>query len=183
MIELYLLLLFMILGAIIAVESEDLLSAVISLGAVGFALSIIFLLLQAPDLAIVQIAVEVLTLVIMIAAIRKATRVDTTARKKRRIATYVPLLLVIVVFGILGSYVFFDLPEFGHPIFKVSNHYLAEGARETGAANTVASVILDYRAYDTLGEATVLFASVIGVLAVLRAKGRKKIDEGHDDNS
>ena len=50
-----------------------------------------------------------------------------------------------------------------------------------GATNLVTSVILDFRAYDTLGEATVLFASVIGIMAVLRGKGRKKIEEREDD--
>ena len=48
---------------------------------------------------------------------------------------------------------------------------------QTGAANLVASVILDYRAFDTLGEATILFTAVVGVLAVVRRIGRKKADE------
>jgi len=37
----------------------------------------------------------------------------------------------------------------------------------------VTAVILDFRAFDTLGEATVLFTAVIGVLAVVRRTGRK----------
>jgi multicomponent Na+:H+ antiporter subunit B len=58
MTTLILLICLMILGAIIALESSDLLSGVISLGIVGFALTIVFLVLQAPDLAIVQIITE-----------------------------------------------------------------------------------------------------------------------------
>jgi len=42
------------------------------------------------------------------------------------------------------------------------------------AANIVAAIILDYRAYDTLGEATVLFTAVVGVLTVMRRKGVKE---------
>jgi multisubunit Na+/H+ antiporter MnhB subunit len=57
---------------------------------------------------------------------------------------------------------------------RVAATYLKEGFAKTGAANLVASVILDYRAFDTLGEATVLFTAVIGVLAVVRRIGRKK---------
>jgi len=72
------LLVLMILGAIVALESKDLLSGVVSLGICGFGLTIVFLLLQAPDLAIVQIIVETLTLVILIAALLKTTREDTT---------------------------------------------------------------------------------------------------------
>jgi hypothetical protein len=39
------------------------------------------------------------------------------------------------------------------------------------------SIVLDYRAYDTLGEATVLFTSIVGAFVVLRRQGRKKVDE------
>ena len=70
-----------------------------------------------------------------------------------------------------------DIPEFGNPTLKVSSFYIKEGFHLTGAANIVSSVILNFRAYDTLGEATVLFTAVIGVLAVMRKKGRKKIGE------
>ncbi len=72
---------------------------------------------------------------------------------------------------------FKDLPEFGYPIMRVADTYLKEGLVKTGASNLVASVILDFRAYDTLGEATVLFTAVIGVLAIIRRIGRKKKGE------
>jgi multisubunit Na+/H+ antiporter MnhB subunit len=55
----------------------------------------------------------------------------------------------------------------------MSKAYLDPGAEKTGSANLVTGVIFDYRGYDTLGEATVLFTAVIGVLTVLRLKGRK----------
>jgi multicomponent Na+:H+ antiporter subunit B len=43
----------------------------------------------------------------------------------------------------------------------------------------VAAVILDFRGYDTLGEATVLFTAVVGVLTIMRRIGRKQpSDEG-----
>jgi len=56
---------------------------------------------------------------------------------------------------------------------EVVRKYLAEGTQKTGAVNIVTAVILDFRAYDTLGEATVLFTSVIGIMAILRRPGRK----------
>jgi multisubunit Na+/H+ antiporter MnhB subunit len=49
--------------------------------------------------------------------------------------------------------------------------------KQTGATNLVTSVILDYRAFDTLGEVTVLFAAALGVLAVVRTVGRKKLEQ------
>lgn len=61
-------LVFMVIGAIIALETKDLLSSVISVGAVGVAASICFLLLGAPDIASTQLVVEVLTVIILIKA-------------------------------------------------------------------------------------------------------------------
>jgi multisubunit Na+/H+ antiporter MnhB subunit len=55
---------------------------------------------------------------------------------------------------------------------RVSSNYLDTAVRSTGATNVVAAILLDFRGYDTLGEATVLFTAVAGVLAVARRIGR-----------
>ena len=49
----------------------------------------------------------------------------------------------------------------------VSERYIDQGVADTGAINIVTGIILDYRAFDTFGEATVLFAAVISVIIVL----------------
>ena len=78
------------------------------------------------------------------------------------------------------------MPRFGQPVLSgkgdvepgVSADYLANAATDTdkgtGAANAVTAVLLDYRAYDTLGEATVIFVSIIGAYAILRRVGRTR---------
>jgi len=162
----------MIIGSIIAVERKDLLSSVIAVGAAGLGLSICFLILKAPDLAITQLVVEILILIILIrATIRKDLPFSTSGRWLfNTIAT-----LIFVVMFLAFSYVALkDLPEFGYPHMRIAQYYIKEGLNMTGATNLVSSVILDFRAYDTLGEATVLFATVVGVLAVVRKIGRKK---------
>ena len=73
-------LVFMIIGTIIAIETRNMLSAVIAVGAVGFGVSLMFLYLQAPDIAITQVIVEVLSLIILI---RTTTYVDNEAIEKR----------------------------------------------------------------------------------------------------
>lgn len=175
MIELYVLLVFMIIGAIIAIEMKDLLSAVIAVGAVGLGLSIVFLVLKAPDVAITQIVVEMLCLIILLrATLKKDLPFSTTGR------WFLNTLITagfIMAFLFVAIRAFKDLPEFGYPIMRVANIYLKEGLIKTGASNLVSSVILDFRAYDTLGEATILFTAVIGVLAIVRRIGRKKKDE------
>lgn len=172
MIELYVLLIFMIIGAIIAIEVKDLLSSVVAVGAVGLGLSIVFLILKAPDVAITQLVVEILALIILIrATLKKDLPFSTSGR------WFLNTLITICFIGVLlivAAKSFCDLPEFGYPLMKVASSYIKNGLAQTGATNIVSAVILDYRAYDTLGEATVLFTAVIGVLAVVRTVGRKK---------
>lgn len=179
MLELYILLIFMIIGAIIAIEAKDLLSSVVAVGAVGLGLSIVFLVLKAPDVAITQLVVEILCLIILIRATLKRDLPSSTSGRWF-FNTFVSTVF-IAVFLIVAAKCLKDLPEFGYPAMKVASTYLKEGLTKTGATNLVSSVILDFRAYDTLGEVTVLFTAVIGVLAVVRRIGRKKVDEGIEE--
>jgi len=181
MIDLYILLIFMIIGAIVAIEVKDLLSSVIAVGAVGLGLSIVFLILKAPDVAITQLVVEILCLIILIRATLKKDLPFSTSG--RWVLNTVITIGFIAIFLIAAMKCLRELPEFGYPTMKVASTYLKEGLSETGATNLVGSVLLDYRAYDTLGEVTILFTAVIGVLAIVRRVGRKKVDEkaGKDD--
>jgi multicomponent Na+:H+ antiporter subunit B len=51
---------------------------------------------------------------------------------------------------------------------EVFSRYIEHGLEETGAVNIVAAVILDYRAFDTLGEIVVLFTALITAFLLLR---------------
>jgi len=78
------------------------------------------------------------------------------------------LLLIVVALGISLSLA--RIP-FGTPKTKVGRHYIDRGVKETGATNIVTSVVVNYRAFDTLGEVTVLFIAAIGLGAVLTGGG------------
>lgn len=76
------------------------------------------------------------------------------------------------------------LPTFGHAENPVNNEvperYIESGLQETGAVNIVTGMILDYRAFDTLGESHVLFIATCTVLILLRTdkkKGKDSIEE------
>jgi multisubunit Na+/H+ antiporter MnhB subunit len=179
---LYSLIVFMIAGSIIAIETKDLLSSVICVGAVGLGLAIIFLMLGAPDLAIVQVAVEVLSLVLLLRVV--VTREDVTIAHRYRYGEVFATATALVFFGVfivLASVAYKEMPQFGQPILKVSQDYIASGFNKAGAPNLVTGVLLDFRAYDTLGEATVIFTAIIGSLVILRRRGRirHERDEPH----
>lgn len=176
--ELYLILIFMIAASFIAVQMKDLLSAVIAVGAAGLGLSVAFLMLKAPDLAITQLVVEILCLILLIKATIK--RDDIPAKDFRGVFTTLMVLIFIAVFLCVSYVSLQELPQFGRPLMRIANTFIQTGQAKTGAANLVSSVVLDFRAYDTLGEAAVLFTAVIGTLAVLRRIGRKRKGEGSE---
>ena len=85
-----------------------------------------------------------------------------------RAAAVITTLSIIIALGcsVVG------LPLFGSPdtptLNEVSDRYLADGMEETGAVNAVAGLILDYRAFDTFGESTVLFSATMSVIFLMR---------------
>lgn len=177
------LMVMVLITAIAAIHMPSLLSCVISVGALGFGSSAIFLLLGAPDVAIPKVVVDVITLVILIrATVGRDMHTALEVRETFGIAFSLVLLALFAVFGILVSQY---LPPFGQAGISANadapgHFYLAEGLKRSGAPNAVAAVLLDFRGYDTLGEATVLFTALLGAVVLLRRKGRseKVVPEG-----
>lgn len=73
-----------------------------------------------------------------------------------------------------------DMPEFGSELSPVNNEvsekYINDSLEEVGAINIVASMILDYRAFDTFVETSVIFTSLIAVMAILKRSGTRYED-------
>ena len=86
---------------------------------------------------------------------------------------------VVICVGIIALLVSTaaNLPPYGDPDNpannEVSQRYIEQGMQETGAVNIVAGMILDYRAFDTLGESNVLFIAAVTVLILMRTIGSK----------
>ena len=101
-------------------------------------------------------------------------------------ALFCVILLVLLIWTV--SYI----PPIGEPNRAVNNEvperYIESGLAETGAVNFVTGMILDYRAFDTLGESNVLFCATITVLILLQLADTKEksfdesmLFEPHDD--
>ncbi len=82
-----------------------------------------------------------------------------------------------------------NLPDYGDPDNpannEVSKKYIEDGIKDTGAVNIVAGMILDYRAFDTLGESHVLFIAAVCVMILLKIdpdseKGKRFISLEND---
>ena len=181
-----LLILLTVIAAIITVVTPNLLYSIISLGAVGFLLAIAFLFLAAPDIAIVQIGVEVVSLVILIRA--TLGREIQMVKVNRTVVGVAFAVAFVAVIGLFIIQVFTEFPVFGTPVMErfsdaPSATYLAQGLQETGGPNIVTAVLLDFRAWDTLGEATVLFCAALGTVAILRRKARTTPEQPVDEQA
>ena len=73
---------------------------------------------------------------------------------------------IVCIFLIFGAIL---MHPFGAPDETDMDQYIIDNAQgETGANNAVTSVVFDYRGFDTLGEATILFTAVAGVILIFR---------------
>jgi multisubunit Na+/H+ antiporter MnhB subunit len=85
--------------------------------------------------------------------------------------------VLCVVFAVIMLLTVANLPRYGSADTPTNNEvaqrYVEKGTEETGAVNTVAGMILDYRAFDTLGESFVLFTAVCAVTILMKQSGRR----------
>ena len=88
-------------------------------------------------------------------------------------------LVVTTVTGLLLILGSLDMPDTGDPgsppATHVSPRYIEKSQEAAGALNMVTAVLADYRAFDTLGEVTVIFTGALAVLLILRS-GREEDD-------
>lgn len=96
-------------------------------------------------------------------------------RRSRTILARAASIALLSVMAAVLVAVVLELPVPGDPDAPAHTHvgsrYLEQGVDETGVENMVTAVLLDYRVYDTFGEAAVIFTALVGVLAVLSASG------------
>ena len=84
-------------------------------------------------------------------------------------------VFVIAILLVVGFFIFNALNfDYGNLQSPLSQYYINHGVRDTGALNMVTAIYLNYRVYDTLGEATIFFASALGVYMLLRKDGEGK---------
>ncbi|MCW5666836.1 MAG: monovalent cation/H+ antiporter subunit A [Piscinibacter sp.] len=146
------------------------LAALTLLSVVGLVLCITFAWFSAPDLALTQLAVEVVTMVLFLLGLRwmpKRVEEDdprTTLRARwRRRRDLVLALLVGVGLSVL-SYALLTR----HAPLSISPFFLENALPGGGGTNVVNVMLVDFRAFDTLGEITVLGIVGITVYALLR---------------
>ena len=146
------------------------LAALAMLSVVGLALCITFAWFSAPDLALTQLAVEVVTLVLFLLGLRwmpKRREVDDPRLASRAWWRRRRDLVLAVAIGVgLAALSYALLTR--HAPLSISPFFLERALPEGGGTNVVNVMLVDFRAFDTLGEITVLGIVGLTVYALLR---------------
>jgi multicomponent Na+:H+ antiporter subunit B len=166
------LLVLLLMTAAGAIMVKDLISSVLILGFYSFLLALTWAWLGAVDVAFVEAVVGAgLATVFFLLTLFGTAPKDTYIR---RITAPPIALLGLPLLGLLLLYAAEDLPRLGDPESPASVHvspdYLTGSLKETDTPNVVTSVLMDYRAFDTLIETAVIFTAGIACALLLRRK-------------
>ncbi|MFN3865863.1 MAG: DUF4040 family protein, partial [Demequina sp.] len=152
-------------GVIAAMMVSTRVGAVVVVGVVGFAMTLWFMSLGAADVALTQLLVEILTVTVMVLLLRRLpTKFASTPLRRS-----VPSLVIAVSAGLVTAIGVWALTG-RRPMSDAARYYLTEGQEETGGANLVNTILVDFRALDTLGELTVLGVAGLVIATLLRSR-------------
>jgi len=171
------LLFFLVVCAVAAVQTKDLLSSLMLLTIYSLIMAVVWTRLNAVDVAFTEASVGAgITTVLLLVALSRTDRKEEN-RHHPSLFTSLPSLLVIFLVTIALLYGTIDMPAFGDPSapphVHVAPRYIEHSLPEAGVINFVTAILAAYRGYDTLGETTVIFTAGTCVIMLLRWINKK----------
>ncbi len=147
------------------------LAALMLAGGAGLVTCMTFIWFSAPDLALTQFLVEIVTTVMLLLGLRwlprripfAATRAGALAALPRR---SLDLLLAIAAGGGLALLSYLAMSQ--APVERISRFFVAHAFDRGGGTNVVNVILVDFRGFDTLGEITVLAVAGLALYSLLR---------------
>lgn len=152
-----------LIGTWVVVTTTHRLLAITALGAVGAAVSIVFVMYGAIDVAMTQLLVDTLMVIFIALALFKLPKVPLARYRHVGAAVISTALGLGVTLGMLGV--------LNAPIDLTLAEYFGENSLSKAFGQNVVNVILvDFRAFDTLGEIAVVVIAAVAAIAAIRAK-------------
>ncbi|MEZ4693180.1 MAG: monovalent cation/H+ antiporter subunit A [Aliarcobacter sp.] len=137
--------------------------SLITIGVVGLIVSLIFIKFSAPDLALTQLSVEVVTIVLILLALYYLPQTTPKESSKLRINRDI----IISVLAAIGVFVL-TLAVLSREYTTIGQYFLENSVSGGGGTNVVNVILVDFRGFDTLGEITVLAIAGLGIFAMLQ---------------
>ncbi len=161
------LILMTVVSAYVTIRVRTRLGAIVSLGVVGVSVTLFYVFFSAPDLALTQLLIEVLTVVLLVLVFTKLPP-DTRPPMQRLKQTR--NVLVALAAGAFGFFlVLFNRSDAFQAAQSISGYFLNNAVPSGHGANVVNVILVDFRGFDTMGEITVLALAALGGYALLNA--------------
>jgi len=166
---------FLIIGALVTVRlHRRRLVALISLSIVGLIISLLFVRFAAPDLALTQISVEVVTILLLLIALYMLPQ-ETAAEPRRPLKMSRDFLIAGLAGGGIAALTFAMLTR---DFSTISGFYIEQSVPGGGGANVVNVTLVDFRGFDTMGEIAVLGIGALGVYILLLGLRVPRLHQG-----
>lgn len=164
-VSLYILILAVIIiaSSLFAVLSNSRMTAIISMGVVGYGLALIYLIFSAIDLAIVQLLIESLIVVTFVLVVLKLPRFAKLSSR----ATKIRDAIVAVIIG--GFMTIVALQAESIDLYNpVSQQYINNALTQSFGGNIVNTILMDFRSLDAFGGIVILVVAALGIVALLK---------------
>jgi multicomponent K+:H+ antiporter subunit A len=136
--------------------------AILLLSVVGMVVAIAFALFSAPDLALTQLSVEVVTIVLLLLALNFLPQHVRNFSSPNRVVR--DTSLAVLIGGVVGTVTFALITR---PLDSISGYYVDNAKSLGGGANIVNVILVDFRGFDTFGEIGVLVIAAMGISLLL----------------
>ena len=136
--------------------------ALVALSVVGLIVSLMFAKFSAPDLALTQLAVEVVTVILLMLALFFLPQTTPKESSPKRVAR--DLGIAAIIGGIIGTISYALMTR---PLESISTFFLENSKTGGGGTNVVNVILVDFRGFDTLGEITVLGIAALGIFKLI----------------
>lgn len=165
------LLVILIAGGVIgAMRATTRIGVAVVMGVTGYAVALWFFNLGAADVAMTQLLVETLTMVVLVLVIRRLPRKIPKEKASPKVWSAV-IAIAAGLATFLGVWALTGRREMSN----AAQWYLDNAAEISGGDNIVNTILVDYRALDTLGELTVLGVAGLSVITLLQARNPSPI--------
>lgn len=136
--------------------------ALVMIGVVGLIVVLIFIKFSAPDLALTQLSVEIVTIVLLLLALYFLPQASPKEINRLRISRDV---LISILSGV--GVMVLSMAVMTRDYQPISDFFLANSVTGGGGTNVVNVILVDFRGTDTLGEIVVLALAGLGIFALL----------------
>jgi len=137
--------------------------SLVVIGVVGLVVAVSFIKFSAPDLALTQISVEVVTIILLLLALYFLPQKTPKETSKSRIYRDIALAVVSGV-----GVTLFTMMVLSRDFDPISHYFLENSVPGGGGTNVVNVILVDFRGFDTLGEIVVLALAGLGIYAMLQ---------------